>query len=944
MTLQQPALLLALIPLGAAWWLGIRRGHPLTHLFRAAAALALVLALAGLVLEAGTSGRDLIVVVDRSRSMPAESRQDALELIQQAEEKREQGDRVGVVSFGAEVRVERLPSATGRFSGFDSSVQPDASDMATALEAALELIPAGRHGSIVVLSDGMVTERDPLEAARRAFARGVRVDVRPRSRPPGADLAVDRLALPTEVGTGEPFQFDAWVHTDRRAEAEYVLKRGEVELARGTQQFEPGVNRLTFRDQLGRAGVAEYTIDFELLDDQADPVMENNRGLGAVLVRGERALLVLNEDGGESELVRALRGGGMTVIVRTPETARLDAVGLSLFRAVLLENVAASRLGGRMRALRQFVLDRGGGLAMTGGRASFGIGGYHLSPLADILPVSMEMRQEHRKLSIALAITMDRSGSMAASVGSGLTKMDLANMGAASAIELLSPSDAIAVIAVDSSPHVIQRLVQVEDPELVIRRVRRIDSGGGGIFTYTALLAAARELEKAEQLNKHITLFADAADAEQPEGCEGLIGQLVAAGTSISVIALGTPQDSDAAFLRDIAELGGGEAYFTTDPTELPRLFALDTMTAARATFVDEPAPIELRPDLIGIGRLTRSDAPALGGFNLTYLRSGAQVGAVTSDEYSAPVLTFWHQGLGRTAAWTGQIGGTYGQELVGWEGFAELFVTLSRWLVGTEEPDDVFVNVRREGREAVVSLETDPDAALAPDLGRLVARMALPDGKRREVFLERRGENLFEGRVPLTTAGVAIGAVELAGRAGAEARAIEIPPIALPHSPEFERSPDPQAGPRRMRQLARETGGKVGVNALELLRGPRTARAWRPVTRELLLAALLLVLVEIAGRRLALWDALRLPRGAGQRLARWRTARAAARARAKVSTADRRGTQVVAPTAGLEPAEAEPSGAPDSKPEQQEAEGDSSLTSALERARRSARRKLGDR
>src|SRR5262245_44313090 len=153
---------------------------------------------------------------------------------------------------------------------------------------------------------------------------------------------------------------------------------------------------------------------------------------------------------------------------------------------------------------------------MTGGRASFGPGGYHESPVGDVLPVSLEMREERRKFALAMAIVLDRSGSMMASVAGGGTKMDLANRGAAAAVRLLSPLDQVAVIAVDSAPHLVVPMTPVKDVNAITSRIRRIESMGGGIFTATGIHAAAGELQKASPAVRHIVLFADAADAEEP--------------------------------------------------------------------------------------------------------------------------------------------------------------------------------------------------------------------------------------------------------------------------------------------------------------------------------------------------------------------------------------------------------------------------------------------
>ena len=105
---------------------------------------------------------------------------------------------------------------------------------------------------------------------------------------------------------------------------------------------------------------------------------------------------------------------------------------------MVLENVPAEKVGSRgMELLAAWVRETGAGLLMTGGRSSYGPGGYYKSPLEPILPVSMELRQEHRKLSLAIVVALDRSGSMAMPVAGGRVKMDLANLGTAQVLELV---------------------------------------------------------------------------------------------------------------------------------------------------------------------------------------------------------------------------------------------------------------------------------------------------------------------------------------------------------------------------------------------------------------------------------------------------------------------------------------------------------------------------
>ncbi|MCB9914737.1 MAG: VWA domain-containing protein [Planctomycetes bacterium] len=909
---------LALLALPAAWlWWWARDRERGTQVLRLVALACFVAALCSPYLARRSKGRDVVVVVDRSRSMTAEAAASAEELLKLVEEQRGEGDRVGLVTFGARAGVERTPHAEARFDGFTREVDADGSNLAEALEAALELIPDERGGAILLLSDGEARGRDPLPAARRAFAREVRIDVRGYPRPQRSDLAVERLELPERAVQDEPFQFSAFVLSDHERTARYRLTRDGTELFEGERVFQAGRSRLVFRDRVARAGVAGYELEILGVDDR---VPENNAARGALRVEGPRAVLVVNHDGQEDSLVLALRRSGLPVAVATPEAAPLTRLGLESFRAVVVENVAAARLGAHMRDLARFVRERAGGLMLTGGRASFGIGGYYLSPLDPLLPVSMELRKEQRKQGMALAIAMDRSGSMGASATGG-TKMDLANLGASAAIELLSDLDSVAVLAVDTAADVVQPMARVEDAAALTARVRRIAPGGGGIYVYNALVAAARELDDAPQLSKHITLFADAADSEQPEGCAQLVKQLADAGVSLSVIALGTPGDSDADFLREIAQIGGGEIYFTTSADELPRLFAQDTLTASRATFVDQPAATVTLPELYTLGELAGAQFPVVGGYNLCYLREGATAGVVTADELHAPIFAFGHEGLGRSAAFTGQVGGTYGAEVVAWDGFAAFFVTAARWLVGEEAPLELFPTVLREGREAVVQVELDPESPTAPDASRLEARLGLEDGRTLRRDFERVTERLFEARFPLEQAGVALPTVTLD-----DERALLLPPVALPYSPEFEPTPDPEAGERLLRRLALESGGAVAPAVTTLFEGPDSSSAWRPISRELYLAALLLVLLEVLFRRLSLWSGVDWSAPLRRRSAKELAAEAEARAAHAASPTRGKG----APSMPQAPA-----------PKETTAAAHSTLADAMAQARSKARREL---
>ena len=836
MGLLYPELLLLAVPILALWWwTALRRGD---QVVRGAILLVLLLSLAGLYLQRTSHGQDVVVLVDASRSMPEETEDRAIELIQLLEDQRGPGDRVAVVRFAEAAVLERPLSEDARFSGFERNLSADASNLGDALMVATGLIPDGRAGRVLLISDGESDGASVRAAAQRAAARNIPVHTRALRRPAEEDLSIVQIDLPDFVQEGAPFQFSAWVSASEQTTTTYTLERDGQVISRGERTFTAGLSRLLFRDIHDAPGVAVYTLRL----DGVDRIVENNTGIGAVSIQGARLVLVLNDDGQPDTLVRALQQGGLSVVVKTPEAADLTPVGLTPYRAIILENVSANRLGRGMPAIEDFVTHSGGGLLMTGGKASFGLGGYHESPLDALLPVSMEMRQEHRKAGMAMSIVLDRSGSMSATVDGGQTKMDLANQGTSAAVRLLSPIDAVSVIAVDSEPHTVIPHTMVDDSNHLAKKVLGIESMGGGIYTRVALKAAADQLAKAEQKNRHIILFADAADAEQQDGVPELLETFRAQEITTSVIALGTASDPDAQFLIDVARRGGGSVYFTTRPEDLPRLFAMDTLVMSKSTFIEEPTAIGAQPGLQGLVAWSGARFPTLPAYNMTYLRPTATQGLVTLDEEGAPVFAFHQRGLGRAASFSGQIGGTFGQPVTQWPDFSRFFVSVVRSIAAPEPPQDWFADTRREGNEAIISVEGSGDAPLT-------AMLRDGTGEPVAVPLTRVSQTRWEGRHTLSTSGVILGNVQVG-----EDKQIELPAMALPYSPEFAYTPDPLRGERRMREISSTTGGVFGGNISTILKGQETGVGGRVITRDLALLALLLLIIEITMRRLQLW------------------------------------------------------------------------------------------
>jgi Mg-chelatase subunit ChlD len=846
-TFFQPIWLLLFVPLAAAclaWPLPNR----LLNGLRVAVFILVVFALAQFAIRLPDRAGTVIVVADRSESMPMDSDAAEKEIIGLLHKSMGPRDQLGVVAFGREASVEQAP-ARGEFGGFAADIGPDHSSLNQGIQTALELIPPDGGGRILVLSDGKWTGKDPAAAAARAAGRGVAVDYRLITRPQVDDTAIQSFLTPQSVLPGEAFLLNAWVSSPVDQQITYQLRRGDVLISAGQKLAPQGLSRLMFRDRAATAGVNEYTLNVQGAKD--DPVPENNTARALVGVEGIRPVLVVSSAGDQSGLANLLRRGRVDVIAKPPKKCNWSLEGLSQFSAVILENVPAGDIGmDGMDTIASWVEQTGSGLAMTGGQKSYGPGGYFRSPLERVLPISMEMRKEVRKMSVAVVVALDRSGSMAMPAGGGREKIDLADLGTVQVLDLLSPMDEIGVFAVDTTAHEIVPLDTVENNMSYRGKILSIDSEGGGIYIYEALVASAKMISSAKAQTKHIILFSDAADAEQSAHYQEIVAKLRDAGVTVSVVGLGTEQDCDAAMLKDLARLGGGSCYFSDNPDEIPRIFAQDTFTIARSTFVDHPSSFSITGGYSLLGMPPAGTPPSLGGYNLCYLRPEANLAAVTLDEYKAPVVASWNAGNGRVLCYLGEADGKYSGNFAKWDQAGEFYSTLARWVAGKHEPlpDDMLLTQEIRDGDCFVELHLDPGRKADPfsNLPQVDVLHGLPGtapGKAK-ISLEWKNADLLEADIPIEGRETVLNTVEISGQ-----QPVTLPPVCLPYSPEFAPE-EPGRGATALAQIATTTGGTERVEIPNIWGELPIRSRYVNLAPWLLVVAAFLFLIEILERR----------------------------------------------------------------------------------------------
>src|SRR6267142_2595611 len=131
MILHHPVWLLLAIPLAVALWLW-RLPTPLLLGFRVATVLLILLAICGLAITLPSRAGTIVVVADRSDSMPPGSDASHKEAINLIRSSMGADQRLAVVSFGRSVSIEQV-SPSAEFAGFTGEVGRDESNLSEAL-------------------------------------------------------------------------------------------------------------------------------------------------------------------------------------------------------------------------------------------------------------------------------------------------------------------------------------------------------------------------------------------------------------------------------------------------------------------------------------------------------------------------------------------------------------------------------------------------------------------------------------------------------------------------------------------------------------------------------------------------------------------------------------------------------------------------------------------
>jgi uncharacterized membrane protein len=798
----------------------------------------LVVALMGPQAVQRNRGLTTIFVVDRSDSVADADQRRQITLINEAIGAMREEDKVGVVAFGKAPVMEASPGGRRTISSIDSAIDGAASDLAAGLRLAMASFPAGTGRRIVVLSDGNETKGDALGAMESIVAEGVEVDVVPlgikQDRP---EASVLDLQAPSEEAADQPFELRAVVDSSVAQSGRLVIERNGEPVSQTPVSLPAGTSTVVVNQSLKDPGFYRYRAYLEVGQDTDN---RNNLGAAFVAVKGRPRVLLIQGNTDKRELATALSEQGITVQLGGASMMPSRPEDLQTYDALILNDFNASLTTElQMKMVRNAVRDSGIGLMMIGGENGFLPGGWFGTPIAEALPVDLNVRQRKVFPNTSVMVVVDTSGSMSMSVG-GVTKLQLAAKAAALTTELLTAKDRLGVAGSGNHVDYVSPLAELTNKDQVVNQIRRLKDGGGGIYAEPSVRFAQDKLSQEDSRVRHFILVADGSDCDTHGTSFAIAAAMRSSKITVSTVAIGEGKDVE--FLRGLAAIGGGRHYLVKDAAKLPQIFTQDVSLMSRSA-IEEGAFI---PKVMPGEEATRgiTTFPALMAYCLTEGRPLARVSMRTHKD--DPLYATWQYGLGKSAAFTSDAQNRWAKEWIGWDGFGRFWAQSVRSLTRKAALNNYDLQVVPEGGRGRVELQARDRAGNPLTLNSIDVRISDPEGNSQKATLTQSAPGTFSGAFDASAVGSYIVSVVEPAAQG-EAR-VSSNGFSIPYPPEYRTS---RTNRPLLEGLSSPSGGKVlekGADAMRPL--AVTGESVTDIWRLFLTLALVLLPLDVLVRR----------------------------------------------------------------------------------------------
>lgn len=600
----------------------------------------IVISMAGVSWLDQTEDSHTIFLVDCSDS--TRNGADAVDYINAQLNEKKPEDYFEIIAFGEDVAIESL--ITNDTLNYQPHVLVDAggSNLARAFEFAINRFDQGKNKRLVLLSDFNETSGDLMKSVSSMNTEGIEFKHYVIQSDAKGDVQLVGIQAPSTVKQGERFKMVVSLYANTATQGYLRLYSDDGIVAQKEIQLKSGLQHYVFEDVLDKQGGHTYRAEVEVA---GDTVQANNQWHHLVDVEGPLSVLLLDPNDEGRDYATLLMGQGFSVTRLLEKEVAIPLSQLSGYDSLVLINASIEQLhSDLLNNLDLYVKELGGGLLVIGGDASYVVGGYENTVLETMLPLNMALKVDGESYDLAMMAVIDKSGSME-SGEHGLSKMIMAKEAVVRVAETLSERDELGLIAFDGQPYEVFPLTKTAALDTIVEKVKTV-TADGGTSILPALSKGLEALSQTTLKGKHLLLLSD-GQGEQ-SGFAEVIARYPE--VTISTIAIGEGADVDT--MRRIALLGHGRFYQVTDYKKIPEIFTKETRLAMdeyikEGSFV--PQKVSGHPIIEGMNAY-----PLLSGYIGASIKPQAEW--ILSVE-ETPLLATWQYGLGRTMAWTSDVG-----------------------------------------------------------------------------------------------------------------------------------------------------------------------------------------------------------------------------------------------------------------------------------------------
>ncbi|MBN1853722.1 MAG: VWA domain-containing protein [Pirellulales bacterium] len=761
--------------------------------FRSLVMALFILALAGMQTRKTIDRMTVIYILDQSLSIPEPQRLAMIDYVNGSvaeHRKDESQDRAGVIVFGRDAVVEFPPVDFDLQLAphIESLLDPEFTDLASAMRRASALFTGDTAKRIVIVSDGNENLGDALRQARAMTALGISIDGVAVPLVARDEISIDKLAIPPDVRKDQPFELRVVLNRETTGKTARRNVRGKLQITRRAAGHEeilveqpvelpPGKKPFTVREVINQADFYTYEARFVPDYPADDGTLRNNTETAFTYVRGRGQVLFIvdHAEPGEFDfLIQRLKTEGIQVTVQLSNQTFSSLPELQRFDAVILANVPRAS-GNSAESVASFSDEQieilvnntrlGCGLFVIGGPNSFGAGGWSGTKLEEALPVEFQIKNAKVAPVGALALMMHAGEMPQANYWQKRISLE--------AIKALGYTDWCGMVQWSGREDWLWNarrsgmLPVGPNRKMMMARVDRMNIGDMPNFDAPMQMAANafQMLDKdpdAKPAVKHMVIISD-GDPNAPSA--GTIRDLNRLKVTVTTVCVPSHGSADAGYqqvMKRIADQTGGKFYNVQSGRALPRIYQTEVRRVSRPLIknISEPG---LPPTLINLHEMMKgidTDLPPITGFVMTTIKESPLVEVImrspaVKEERNATILAGWTYGLGKSVAWTTDAGARWARDWTNWEGYDRFFSQIVRWTMrpmGDTEKYTIATDVQGKKTRVIITALDEGDEYL--NYQTMAGTAIGPDMKKHELRVEQVAPGRYVGEFDSEAAG----------------------------------------------------------------------------------------------------------------------------------------------------------------------------------------------